>query len=82
MIRVVEAITDTNIGGAGRHLLNRIKNSDKSKFEYIVVLPKRSALIPLLEKAKINFFVIDGGYDKSFDLKGFVGFYNTFKTTN
>ena len=79
MIRVVEAITDTNIGGAGRLLLNRIKNSDKSKFEYIVVLPKRSALIPLLEKAKINFFVIDGGYDKSFDLKGFVGFYNTFK---
>ena len=30
MISVVEAITDTNVGGAGRLLLNRIKNSNNN----------------------------------------------------
>ena len=56
MISVVEAITDTNVGGAGRLLLNRIKNSNNNEFKYTVLLPRGSALIPLLKDANIDFF--------------------------
>ena len=32
MLRVVEVISDMNIGGAGRLLINRIRNTDKTLF--------------------------------------------------
>lgn len=79
MISVVEAITDTNVGGAGRLLLNRIKNSNNNEFKYTVLLPRGSALIPLLKDANIDFFEIDGAYDKSFDIKGCFEFYEALK---
>lgn len=46
MIRVIHVITDTNIGGAGRILLNLLRNRDRSAFEMSVVLPRGSLLIP------------------------------------
>lgn len=79
MIRVAEVITDTNIGGAGRLLLNRIKNSDIGRFHYVVVLPKGSALLSLLKENNIEFFEVNCGYDRSFDFKSVLLFYNAFK---
>ena len=76
MIRVVEAITDTNIGGAGRLLLNRIKNSTNPEVEYIVILPRGSALVSLLKSSNIRFYEIDGGYNRSFAIKDIFVFYN------
>ena len=38
MIKVVEVLSDTNIGGAGRLLLTRFALSDKQKFDESIVL--------------------------------------------
>ena len=44
MIHVVQVLTDTNIGGAGKYLLNYLKNFDRSSFRVTVVLPENSKL--------------------------------------
>ena len=44
MIKVLNVISDTNIGGAGRCLLNFLKYYDRSRFEVKVVLPHDSLL--------------------------------------
>ena len=38
-LRVVHILTDSNIGGAGRQLLYLAGASDRSKFEFIFILP-------------------------------------------
>ena len=45
MIKVVEAISDSNIGGAGILLYNRLTHVDKAVFDVTVILPKGSALV-------------------------------------
>jgi len=54
-IKVVNIITDTNIGGAGKVLQNFLAHYNKSAFELIVVLPAGSPLAGLLygHKTKI-----------------------------
>jgi len=49
MIRVLQILTDSNIGGAGRLLVNYLHNFDKNAFEMLVVLPKGAELIPMVE---------------------------------
>ena len=49
MIRVLNIISDTNIGGAGRVILNYLRYTDKSKFETLVAIPKGSLLKKALE---------------------------------
>ncbi len=44
MIKVVEVISDKNIGGAGVLLLNRLRHTDKSRFCSYVIMPKGSLL--------------------------------------
>ena len=39
MIRVLNAISDTNIGGAGRVIVNYLRYSDRSRFETWAALP-------------------------------------------
>ena len=54
MIRVLQILTDSNIGGAGRLLTNYLHNFDKSVFDMLVVLPEGAELIfatKRLEKA-------------------------------
>jgi len=46
MIRIAHVITDTNFGGAGRVLLNVLKNFDRGRFEMTVILPHGSVLEP------------------------------------
>lgn len=43
-MKIVEAITDTNVGGAGILLITRLRNSEKTNASYHVLLPKGSAL--------------------------------------
>ena len=66
-MRVLEAISDTNIGGAGRLLLTRLANSDKDRITTAVVLPEGSRLIPEFEKLSVECYIIKGCADKSFD---------------
>ena len=49
MIRVLNIISDTNIGGAGRVILNYLRYADRDKFETLVAIPRGSLLKPLLE---------------------------------
>ncbi len=73
MLRVVEAISDMNIGGAGRLLINRIRNTDREKFDISVVIPKGSMLKELLLLENVKVYEVDGGKNRSLDLKGFKG---------
>lgn len=44
MMHIVQVLTDTNIGGAGKYLLNYLKNFDRSAFRVTVILPENSKL--------------------------------------
>ena len=66
-IKVLNIISDTNIGGAGKCIITYCKNYDSNKFEIIVVMPKNSLLKPEIEKCKVKVIEIDGLKDKSLD---------------
>ena len=67
MIRVLNIISDTNIGGAGRVLLNYLRYTDRERFETLVALPRGSLLGPVLEEAGGRVLEVDGIADRSFD---------------
>lgn len=66
MIRVLNIISDTNIGGAGRVLLNYLQYSDRGEFETAVALPRGSLLKAPLEKLGAAIYEVDGIADRSF----------------
>ena len=66
MIRVLNIISDTNIGGAGRVILNYLRYTDKSKFETMVAIPRGSLLKQPLEEAGVAIYEVDGLADRSF----------------
>ena len=65
-IRVLHILSDTNIGGAGRLLLNLSESIDKDRFEFIFVFPRGSKLIKLF-KNQGSVYIYSGKGDKSFD---------------
>ena len=68
MIHVCQVVSDTNVGGAGRYLLNYIRYFDRNRFRVTVLLPEQSALKPLLEKwSEISIVEIPYMADKSYD---------------
>ena len=79
MIKVVEVISDMNVGGAGRLLVSRIRNSDKHKFKYTVILPKGSGLTPFLKRVCDDIVFMDGCFDRSLDLKCILKLYKIIK---
>lgn len=44
MITILQVISDTNIGGGGRSLLNYLRCQDRAEFRSHVALPRGSAL--------------------------------------
>ena len=69
MIKVLNILSDSNIGGAGRLLVNYLRNFDRTKFDVAVVLPKDSDLKPCVLETGFSVFEIEHGRDKSFDIK-------------
>ncbi len=65
MIKVVEVISDTNIGGAGVLLANRLEHSPKDRFETVVLLPKGSKLTARLHALGIKTKEINSSPDRS-----------------
>ena len=51
-IRVLNIISDTNIGGAGKCIITYCKNRNKEKFDVAVLMPKDSLLKPEIEKTR------------------------------
>lgn len=69
MIKVLNIISDSNIGGAGRCVLNFLKYYDRKKFGIIVVMPKDSLLKKEVERLGVKVIEVDGIADKSMDFK-------------
>lgn len=67
MIKVLNIISDTNIGGAGRVLLNYAKYRDQEKFDMSVILPSGSMLTQPLRQLSAEVYEIDAMADRSFD---------------
>ena len=67
MLKVIHAISDTNIGGAGRWVLTFLSEVDKKNFDVKIILPEGSKLIPEIEKLGASYFAIKGMADKSYD---------------
>lgn len=69
MIKVMHVCSDTNIGGAGRYLLNLLEETNREAFELIFVLPKGSKLTSMLEKYDGYVIEADIMPDQSFHKK-------------
>jgi len=67
LIRILNIISDTNIGGAGLSLLNYLKNRGDG-FDSAVALPRGSKLLPRLKELGVQYYETDGIADKSLDL--------------
>ncbi len=79
MLKVIHVITDMKIGGAGRWLLNFLKNYDRKQLDLKVVVPRGSMLKAEVEALDIPVIEIPGIGDKSLDLASIQAFYGLFK---
>ncbi len=66
MTRVLNIISDTNIGGAGRVILNYLRYTDRDRFETWVAVPRGSLLKAPLEEAGAKVLEVDGAADRSY----------------
>lgn len=69
MIKVIQVISDTNIGGAGKCVLAYLKAFDRTQFEVSAVFPKGSLLKEPIEALGISYHEVEGIQDKSLDFK-------------
>ena len=67
-MEIIEAISDTNIGGAGVLLVTRLSENRKMGAKTLVVLPKESALADRLRSIGVSVKEIDRCADRSFQL--------------
>lgn len=80
--RVVNIITDNNIGGAGKVLQNYLTHYNKHEFDILVVLPRKSALKDVLEKCGASVVAFDKLTEKSMDIKSIMPMKNLLKRLN
>lgn len=69
-LKVVNIISDTNIGGAGKCVLTHARFHNRDDFELTVVVPRGSKLKPEVEALGVKCVEADGVADKSLSLKG------------
>ncbi len=69
MIKVLNIMTDSNFGGAGRVLLQCLQNFDRTRFDVVVLVPKGGALVPLVEELGYRVIETEYGRDRSWDPK-------------
>lgn len=70
MIKILNIISDSNIGGAGRCILTFLKYFDRTAFAVKVVVPRGSLLIPEISKLGIKTIEADYIAEKSLSLNG------------
>ena len=58
-MKILEIISDTNIGGAGRVLIERLEKSSLDGYDFAVLLPKGSALKERIEAINVSVFEFD-----------------------
>ena len=74
MIKVLNILTDTNVGGAGRIFLQYLKCIDRARFDIYTAVPSGSMLIPLIKELGFDVIETEFGHDKTYE-KGAVGEY-------
>ncbi len=79
MIKVIHICSDTNIGGAGRYLLNLWQSSDKKQFKTLFILPKNSQLTTMLQQHGAKVLELNISADKSFDGNDIAKLYRVIK---
>ena len=67
-MKVVEVISDMNIGGAGILLINRMKNTDLNKYRTTVVVPAGSLLRKRFEDIGVRCIEVNCKGDSSFGM--------------
>lgn len=82
LIRVLNIITDTNIGGAGKVLLNYLTKADRAEFDHTVIVPEGAQLSPFLRALDIPVIEIAGIADQSFRAGAVSSFRREFKHLN
>lgn len=70
MTKVIHIISDSNIGGAGRCLVNYLRCHDRSRFAVSVILPRGSLLIPEIAALDVPYTEADGIAERSFSPEG------------
>lgn len=70
MIKVLNIISDSNIGGAGKCVLIFGENYDREKVDLTVAVPEKSLLIPELKKRNVKFKEVKYIADCSLSRKG------------
>lgn len=70
MKKILQVLTDTNIGGAGIYLLNYLAARDRDDFETAVVLPRGAALTPSVEKTGARVIEAEKIADRSYSKEG------------
>ncbi|MEE0775863.1 MAG: glycosyltransferase, partial [Bacillota bacterium] len=73
MIKCINIISDSNIGGAGKVLLSYLQNCDREDFDHAVIVPRGSLLIQEIQALGIRVIEFDGMADKSYDKKDVKG---------
>ena len=68
MIRVLHILTDTNIGGAGRYLVNYLRYRNQDVYDVSVILPRNSAMAPEIRALDVPVTEMEGIADKSLSL--------------
>ena len=68
-MKVLNIISDKNIGGAGRCIINFLKYYDRKNFDITVVVPEGSLLVPEIKKLDTKVVEVNGIADKSLDMK-------------
>ena len=69
MIKVIHVVSDTNIGGAGRWVLNFLKEVNRERFAVKIALPRGSRLKGEVEKLGVQAVEVPGMADRSLDIK-------------
>ena len=73
MTRVLHILTDSNIGGAGRYLINYLRFRNREQFDVSVVLPAGSRLLPEVRAMEVPVFEAEGIADRSLSLPAVTG---------
>ena len=79
MIKLVNVITDMNIGGAGMVLHNYYKKANRTDFDHTVIVPETSLLAPRLRELDVNVIELPGLSPKSLDIPAIKVFSRKFR---
>jgi len=79
LIKVLNILTDTNIGGAGKALLSFMAKTNRDEFDHTVVVPENSLISPHLRELGIKVVEMPGIADKSMSFGAVRAFRKVYK---